>query len=341
MARSRRRSDFYNQPGLFDFQSAPQQPCEGPWKPGDVVASGGVVEPQPEPTSLFDMEPTVVNDTNLRFMSFGSGSSGNCSYIGTDKFGILIDAGVDGATIEKALKRNGIDIYNVVAIIITHDHTDHIAHAYNLLKRHRHISLYCTPKTLKGMLGRRGVASRIRDYHKAVYKEFQFYIKDFAITPFEVSHDGADNSGFCIEYNRHRFVVVTDTGFITERAEYYMRRATALMIESDYDYDMLRTGHYPEHLKARIMASKGHLDNRQVAEFLTTAWTPQLTNIFLCHLSKDNNTPELALQSARQALTQAGAASVGDASESIKARRAPVQLYALPRFDPSPLFVIR
>lgn len=333
MARPRRHSIPPDQPGLFDL---PADLSAAP----HVVARGGTPAANDTPSQLFEA-PAPAPDTNLRFMSLGSGSSGNCAYLGTGKYGILIDAGVDGETIERALRRNGIDIYNVVAIIITHDHTDHIGHAYSLLKRHRHISLYCTPKTLKGMLSRRGVASRIRDYHRPVYKEFQFYIKDFAITPFEVSHDGADNSGFIIEYGPHKFVVATDTGYITDRADFYMRQATALMIESDYDYDMLRNGRYPEHLKARIMASKGHLDNSQVAQFLTSAWNPALKHVFLCHLSADNNTPQLALDSARQALLRAGAAIVGDASESIVARRAPVQLYALPRFDPSPLFILR
>ena len=339
MARSRKRYDIYSQPGLFDFDDRPT-PDGAEWKPGDVVAGGGLfdlgaTEESPLP------EMVKPEDTALRFMSFGSGSSGNAAYIGTDKFGILIDAGVDPVKIEEQLLRNGINMIQVVGVLLTHDHSDHMGYAYKLLRNNRHMALFCTPRTLNGLLRRHGISRRVKDYHKPIYKEMPFTVKDFSITPFEVSHDGSDNVGYFIEYRHHRFVVGTDMGFIAERADHYMRRATTLMIESDYDADMLTRGRYPEYLKSRIRAEKGHLDNAQVAEFLRSAWSPAMTHVFLCHLSKDNNTPETAGDSARQALMEAGAQKVGHGSETIDERDAPVQLYALPRFDPSPFFLIR
>ena len=138
-----------------------------------------------------------------------------------------------------------------------------------------------------------------------------------------------------------RSVVVTDLGVVSERAHVYMSQATALMLESNYDAAMLRDGHYPEYLKARIAAETGHLDNADAADWLRENYTPQLRHVFLCHLSNDNNTPEIAVAASRQALLDAGAASVGDGSLSLDSRQAPVQLVALPRFDPSPMYIIR
>lgn len=341
MARSRRRYDIYNQPGLFDEKGEAQPGADNRWEAGRVLFSGG--ESSTDRGNIADPLPQMsgTGTTPLRFISFGSGSSGNCAFIGTDRYGFLIDAGVDGGKVEGTLRSHGYNMFQVNGIVLTHDHHDHVSHAYSILRRHPHMALYCTPRALTGLLRRHSISRRIREYHRPIYKETPFNIKDFIVTAFEVSHDGTDNVGYFIEMADKKFVVATDMGFIGERASFYMNQATALMIESDYDADMLRRGTYPEYLKARIVAEKGHLSNLQVAEFLGKAWSPHMRHIFLCHLSKDNNTPEIATLSASQALTAAGATAVGDASESLETRDAPVQLYALPRFDPSPLFVIR
>lgn len=340
MARSRRKVDIYSHPGLFDFEDTDKAAETDEWEPGRVLFNGGSVSDDVESDSIL---PPVLrhDDTYLRFMSFGSGSSGNSAYLGTDSYGVIIDAGVDPERIVMALARNGIGMENIIGILLTHDHSDHVSHAYKILRDHRHMGLFCTPKTLGGLLRRHGISRRIKEYHKPIYKETPFFIRDFRITAFEVSHDGSDNVGYIIEYRHHKFVVATDMGIIGDRAGNYMGLATALMVESDYDNRMLVTGRYPEYLKARILAERGHLDNDQVAQFLRSVWSGRLKNVFLCHLSKDNNTPEIALRTAREALLQAGASKVGDGSESLESRDAPVQLYALPRFEPSPLFFLR
>lgn len=281
--------------------------------------------------------------SRLKFISFGSGSSGNCAYIGDDRFGVLIDAGVDYAHVMGELRRQGISMDKVRGIILTHDHGDHTRYAYNILRNNRHMALYATPRAFNGMLRRHSISRRIKDYHHPVYKEIAFNVGDFAITPFEIMHDGTDNVGFLISAGggAFRFVVVTDLGVVSERAHFYMSQATALMLESNYDAAMLRDGHYPEYLKARIAAETGHLDNADAADWLRENYTPQLRHVFLCHLSNDNNTPEIAVAASRQALLDAGAASVGDGSLSLDSRQAPVQLVALPRFDPSPMYIIR
>ncbi len=188
---------------------------------------------------------------------------------------------------------------------------------------------------------RHSISSRIKDYHHPIYKEHLYRIGDFEVTAFETSHDGTDNMGFFIQFGpHHKFAVVTDTGFVTERADHYMRQARYIMLESNYDAGMLKHGPYTEILKSRISSASGHLDNADAAGYLARIYTPQLTHVFLCHLSNDNNTPELALEASRRALADTGIA-VGDGSGSPESQRAQIQLTALPRYDASPLYVFR
>ena len=255
---------------------------------------------------------------HVKFISFGSGSSGNCAYIGTRAGGILIDS--------------------IKGIILTHDHSDHVKYAYSLLRRRTSTLLYCTPKTLNGLLRRHNISRRIKDYHHAIYKEFPFEVAGMTVTPFETSHDGSDNVGFSISAEGLTFVVTTDTGYITERADYYMRRANYLMIESDYDLDMLRRGRYPEYLKARIISDTGHLDNMVTARYLADIWTPVLREVYLCHLSQDNNAPEIALAAVRERLAERNISVVTDVSV---VSGETLRLSALPRFKSSPLYILR
>jgi len=173
-----------------------------------------------------------------------------------------------------------------------------------------------------------------------VFKEIPFRILDFEITAFDVPHDGTDNMGFSIEFGEKRFVLATDLGAVTDRADYYMRRANYLVVEANYDLDMLRYGRYPEYLKARIHTDHGHMQNEATAAFIKDIINPDLKYIFLCHLSQDNNTPQKALKAVRSALEEAGK-TVGNAQESILDRKADVQLMVLPRFEPSRWFVFR
>ena len=313
---------------------------------GDVIAEHSRHESEAAASQTVDIAPEALRRPEaLRFISLGSGSSGNCAYIGTAKQGLLIDAGVDNKNVEKTLRDNGIDIATIAGILLTHDHSDHVRFAFSLLRTNRHMQLFCTPRTLNGLLRRHSISRRINDFHKPIYKEFPFEVAGFTVTAFETSHDGSDNVGFAIDRGDHHFVVTTDTGYITERADHYMRLANYLMLESNYDAGMLRRGRYPEYLKARIMSQRGHMDNADsaayVAGLLTAAGAGKvLTHIFLCHLSDDNNTPDTALTAMRTAIEGCGH-TVGDASGSPTALACSVQLTALPRYDASPLYVFR
>lgn len=200
--------------------------------------------------------------------------------------------------------------------------------------------LYATPKAMKGLQMRHRISRRIADYHQPVFKEFTFKAGDLSITPFETSHDGTDNVGYAIEYQGIRFVVTTDTGYITERADYYMRGAKYLMLEADYDAEMLRTGPYSAMLKARIASQTGHLDNADTGRYLASLPTDgPLRRVWLCHLSDKNNTPEIALGAVHRILSEAGIDFCPDTEPLPTDMR--LHISPLPRKTASPLYVLR
>lgn len=291
--------------------------------------------------SDIDELPPMQASEKVFFMSFGSGSSGNCSYIGDREGGFLIDAGVEVAKVVDGLRRNGISMDRISGICLTHDHGDHIRDVYGLIRRYRHLRVYCTPKTLNGILRRHNISRRIKDYHAPIYKEFPFRIGNFEVTAFDVMHDGADNAGYFISHGDVRFAVATDLGCISERVDHYMRLATHIVIEANYDLEMLREGRYPEYLKARIVADNGHLDNRVTANFIAEIYSPMLRNVFLCHLSNDNNSPQKALEAVETALATVGVKDIGNGFDCLTPADQPrpqLHLAALPRFDASPLY---
>lgn len=345
-----RKKNFNNnvsrlQPGLFDSLDEFIEPQASGF---DFIPPERLKEiarlHTPAPGPAIDEMPVLEPTDRMFFMSFGSGSSGNCSYVGDRRSGFLIDAGIDAKRVITDLRDNGIMPEQVKGIILTHDHHDHISQAYPLLRSYRHMKLYCTPRTLNGMLRRRNVSRRIKDYHTPIYKEFPFAIGAFTITPFEVKHDGADNVGFFIEHGTDTLGVATDLGCISERVDFYMRQAHNMVIEANYDYDKLRGGTYPEHLKARIVADNGHLDNRVSAHFVASVYSSALRNVFLCHLSHDNNTPLLAMKAFAEEFAPLGvtgfegsALSRDSVSEGAGPRLA---LIPLPRYERTPLYAL-
>jgi phosphoribosyl 1,2-cyclic phosphodiesterase len=290
------------------------------------------------------------------FISLGSGSSGNCAYLGTPRGGILIDAGIrepvkyhrkkknpereDVMTLDQAiaeLERNGVSADMVKGVLLTHAHQDHMRCLYPALT-HCRCSVYCTMGVMSQLLQRCRINGRIRDFHVPIFKEIPFRIQDMEITAFETSHD-VKSVGFSIEYEGERFVVATDMGAITERAAYYMAQANYLMIECNYDLEMLKNGSYPAYLKARVMGDEGHLDNAVAARFVAEHYHEGLHYAFLCHLSKDNNTEEKALASVRQALEARGL-SVGDGTNAASQSSRDIQICALPRYTASAFYIL-
>lgn len=275
----------------------------------------------------------------FNFVSFGSGSSGNCSFLGNENGGILIDAGIDPEHVYRDLKANGIRIEKVKGILLTHDHADHIRYAYKLVRENKHMRIYCTPRLMGGLLRHHSVSRRIKDYQVSIFKEIPFFLAGMKITAFETSHDAIDNMGFSFEAAGKTFVVATDMGLISDRAAHYIKQANYLMIESNYDRQMLDTGKYPEYLKARVRGEKGHLDNKVAAAFVAENYHEGLKWVFLCHLSNDNNTPTKALGEMRKALEGRGL-SVGNGSFAPIERDKDIQIYAMPRYESSLWFIL-
>ena len=312
----RQQAYWSNQPGLFDLV------------PDDDGSA--TIEP-----------PGDIEDgcEKLRYISFGSGSSGNCAYVGTPSCGLLIDAGVDNNYVTAQLAANSIDRATIRGILLTHDHSDHVRYAYAILRYNKHMRLYATPKALNGLLRRHSISRRISDYHQPIYKEFPFNVGPLTVTAFETSHDGSDNVGFAIDLGDIHFVVTTDTGVITPRSDHYMRRAQYLMIESDYDAEMLHKGPYPAHLKARIAGPTGHLDNADTGRYIASlAADGMLRRVFLCHLSDINNSPSVALHTVHAILEEAGLTFNRD----LQPRSADTRLHVavLPRKEASPLVTL-
>jgi phosphoribosyl 1,2-cyclic phosphodiesterase len=141
---------------------------------------------------------------------------------------------------------------------------------------------------------------------KYIEKGKTFQIEDLRITPFDVPHDSNDNAGYFMEFGGQKMTLATDVGAITEEVATYICKANQLVIESNYDEEMLLNGKYPWHLKRRITSGTGHLSNRQTAEFIANNFSANLRNIWLCHLSGDNNSPQLAYETTREQLSLKG-----------------------------------
>ena len=319
---------------LFDIDDSPLQAEENPATPSiEDLNRESVLKRKAE-------EAAMKTQQSMRFISLGSGSSGNCAYIGTETQGVLIDAGVDSKKVFASLADNGIKPEMVKGVILTHDHGDHVRYAYSIARNNKHIRIYCTLRVLNGIFRRHSISRRLKEVHESIFKEIPFSLAGMQFTAFDVSHDGTDNAGFFVEYGTQHFAIATDLGCITERARFYMTKADYLMIEANYDSAMLDNGKYPEYLKNRIRADNGHLDNKVTAEFVANSCDERLKYVFLCHLSNDNNTPEIACRVVSEALKAKGRI-VGTGEGLIDADSATVQVVALPRFDNSRWFVLK
>lgn len=262
----------------------------------------------------------------IRFLALASGSSGNCYYIGTDKYGILIDAGISVRSIRKTLKEYEVGLEDIHAIFVTHDHADHIK-AIGALGEKYHIPVYTTEMIHQGINRSYVVTEKLHDCVNIIEKQKPVQFKDFRIEAFEVPHDGTDNVGYSIDIDGKNFAFLTDLGEITPTAAPYICKANYLIIEANYDDEMLQMGRYPQHLKERIAGFRGHMSNRNTAKFLAENYNEGLKNIWLCHLSKDNNHPELAFKTVELALKDKGILVGKDVELTVLKRTTPSDMY--------------
>ncbi len=266
----------------------------------------------------------------LIFRSFSSGSNGNCYYLGTREKGILIDAGISSLIIRKNLKAMAVDVKSLFGVLVTHDHADHVRGLGGVAKRFQ-LPVYATRQTFVGLDGNWAVKDKPEPVmRRLISKNEPFNIADFTVTPFAVAHDSHDCVGYFIQYQGVNITLATDIGHTDDVVARYASISDHIIIEANYDEQLLLHGRYPEPLKRRVISDQGHLCNDDCGKFLAQIYNTRLKSIYLCHLSQNNNTPEIALDTIRSHLMNAGIQTERD-----------VNLYALPRTSPSQVFQIK
>jgi phosphoribosyl 1,2-cyclic phosphodiesterase len=262
----------------------------------------------------------------LNFCSLSSGSSGNCYYIGNEFHGILIDAGISATLIRKFLKNMDISIQTIMGILVTHNHIDHIKGLEVLTRRNR-IPVFTSNKIWKSILSPHKHISA--DCIREISLQEKFHLAGFDIEAFPIFHDAPETIGFQICAGGKKITIVTDLGHICQTAANYIKESNLLVIESNYDEQMLLNGSYPYFLKARIQSDNGHLGNHQTSGFLAGIFSDDLSHICLAHLSKNNNTPEKALQTLQLAFNERGISLNSQQRISVLNRNKPTEMIRL------------
>lgn len=229
-----------------------------------------------------------------------SSSSGNLFHIGSEKTNILLDVGVSYKAINEGLKSIEKDISNISAVLITHEHTDHIK-GLSLLCRKNNIPIYACGKTaifLDEMLKEKNIPA---DITKVNYGQ-PFKISDLEITPFEISHDAVCPCGYNIINGKENLTYATDLGYMTNEVFEYLKFSDYSVIESNYDKTMLEFGRYPYPLKHRIKSNLGHLSNNDAAETVVKLAKEGKKDFLFAHLSENNNNKDILLDTLRDEL---------------------------------------
>ncbi|MGE5544675.1 MAG: MBL fold metallo-hydrolase [Bacillota bacterium] len=236
----------------------------------------------------------------MQIQILASGSSGNAIFFELGHTRLLIDAGISARRIERGLASIGIKAGDLDAILITHEHTDHISGVEVLARKH-HLPVYARPRTWNML--------RFKD---KLDRDCRWELPDsmgigqVEVVPFPISHDAADPVGFCLYYHRSKYVVATDLGVVTPVVREAMAYADTVVLETNHDLDMLNSGPYPFYLKRRISSAVGHLSNSDAADLLTGIPRKSSMQVFLAHLSRQNNLPELAERTVSQRLQEHG-----------------------------------
>ena len=269
----------------------------------------------------------------LTFLSFGSGSCGNCYYLSNGEGTILIDAGIGIRRMKRNMKEYGLSFSDIQGIIITHDHADHIKAAGQISKEYN-IPVYATELVHKGINNNYHTSKPV-DADKAhlIEEGEEFQLAGFCITPFAIPHDSSENVGYCIRHGNETFTIMTDVGMPTDTVKQYILQSNYLVLEANYDVEMLRGGKYPKILQDRIMSGTGHLSNHQAAQVLAECIHPELRNVWLCHLSEENNHPELARKTVEMHLRSFGIIAGKDFHLEVLRRLIPTGPWQLPQ-DP-------
>lgn len=230
----------------------------------------------------------------FNFCSLYSGSTGNCLLVQTDETKILIDAGVSQKKIVDALASFNVGLSDINAILVTHEHSDHVLNLGSISKKYN-IPVYCNEKTLNAMPTQK---EKISDENKKIFTSNKsFTVNNIEIYPFSIPHDAADPCGFNIFYDNKKISIATDIGHIDNNLFSNLKDSNFLLLEANYDPDILKYSKYPFQLKQRILSPIGHLSNESAGKTISELCSNNtLKKALLGHLSKENNFPELALK---------------------------------------------
>lgn len=259
----------------------------------------------------------------VKFISLSSGSNGNCYVIFNGECSVMIDAGVGIRKTKNALKAAGLSLDDIDMILVTHDHSDHIRHLSRFVKRHA-LPVYTTPVLCKVLVNDDRVPGITNAFLKPCGCMEDTTYKGFTFRPVPVAHDATETVGYYMDFYGEKILLLTDLGRVPEDAFALARQCSHIVIESNYDMDMLLQGPYTRELKARIMSDNGHLSNDDCASFLRRIYHIGLKHVFLCHLSEHNNTPRTAYECSKAALAEIGVVPGRD-----------LMLYPLPRREAS------
>lgn len=238
----------------------------------------------------------------MNFCSLYSGSSGNSIFVSSENTKILIDAGLPGKSIEKALASIGENPNEIDGIFVTHEHTDHTK-GVGVLSRRYNIPIYTHPLTWKAILPTVG---KIKEDNIRIIEKECVTIKDMDIISYVIPHDAVHPQGYAVCNGNKKFCLATDLGYFSKEVEYILKDADAILLESNHDVEMVKFGPYPYPLKRRILSNVGHLSNEDCGKALLSILSNDPKKVMLGHLSKTNNYPELAYQTVANVLTENG-----------------------------------
>ena len=239
----------------------------------------------------------------LDFAPLFSGSGGNAIYVRMDETRILVDAGLSGSRIAGEMEKLDVEPGQLDALLVTHEHSDHVAGA-GILSRRYDLPIYATQGTWSAMHSRLG---KIKPANRRVIMPGQdFYIGRVNVTPFEIPHDAQEPVGYAFEGYGIKAAIATDLGHLSERWLARLADCDLLLLESNHDIEMLKVGRYPYPLKRRILGMRGHLSNEDAGRAAVMLYQRGVKHIILGHLSGENNFPELAYRTVADALLREG-----------------------------------
>jgi phosphoribosyl 1,2-cyclic phosphodiesterase len=236
----------------------------------------------------------------IKFCVLASGSAGNCAWLATERTRLLVDAGLSFKALGQRLQSVGERTETLNAVVVTHEHADHIAGLARLVRRLR-IPVYISKLTAPAIAWEQPTPS-IECFQAGT----SFTVGDIQVDSFGIPHDARDPVGFGFRAEGIKIAVVTDLGYLTESVKFHLRRSHLMLLESNHDLEMLKVGPYPWSVKQRVMSRVGHLSNDMMGDFLLRDFDGFPVRLVLGHLSESNNHPEIVRLVATQALEQRG-----------------------------------